>query len=82
MEIANINNENSFDLTPKLKSSPIPIFFNKYDKSCIVCGEEYIQTIICEQNIAKNVYYRYLTNITDSNLSLDVYLFTKDLIGI
>ena len=35
MELVNTNNENSFDPTPKLKSSPVPISFipfNNEDK--------------------------------------------------
>ena len=38
MEIVNANDENSFDPTPRLKSSPIPIkfiSFNRSDENCI-----------------------------------------------
>jgi hypothetical protein len=53
--------ENSFDSTPRLKSSPIPIefiSFNENDKNCVNCGEEYIKTLfVIDKNIAKNVYH-------------------------
>ncbi|GBC38289.2 kinase-like domain-containing protein [Rhizophagus irregularis DAOM 181602=DAOM 197198] len=45
MELVNTNDENSFDPTPRLKSSPIPIkflSFNNEDNKCFNCGEEYI----------------------------------------
>ncbi|RGB36074.1 kinase-like domain-containing protein [Rhizophagus diaphanus] len=77
-----LNDENSFDPTPKLKSSPVPIFFvsfNGYDNNCIHCGEKYIQTPIGNQIYCKKCLSSYLTNITDNNIYLDVYLFTKDL---
>ncbi|UZO17168.1 uncharacterized protein OCT59_008529 [Rhizophagus irregularis] len=82
MELVKLNNENSFDPTPKLKSSPVPISFvsfNKNDKNCIHCGEEYTETIIRYQKYCKKCLSYYLTNITDNNIYLDVYLFTKDL---
>ena len=40
-KVININEENSFDPTPRLKSSPIPIefiSFNIADENCIYCG--------------------------------------------
>ena len=44
MELVKIlNNENSFDPTPKLKSSPVPISFvsfNRDDNNCIYCGKK------------------------------------------
>ncbi|UZO06606.1 uncharacterized protein OCT59_026920 [Rhizophagus irregularis] len=82
MELVKLNDENSFDPTPKLKSSPVPIFFisfNEYDNNCIHCGEEYTKTIFSDQKYCKKCLSSYLTNITDNNIYLDVYLFTKDL---
>ncbi|UZO03824.1 uncharacterized protein OCT59_024225 [Rhizophagus irregularis] len=82
MELVKLNDENSFDPTPKLKSSPVPIFFisfNWEDNYCIHCGEEYTTAIFCNQKYCKKCLLSYLTNITDNNLYLDVYLFTKDL---
>src|SRR5688500_19082464 len=83
MELIKLNDENSFDPTPKLKSSPVPIFFisfNREDNNCFHCGEEYTKTIISEyQRYCKKCLSSYLTNITDINIYLDVYLLTKDL---
>ncbi|CAB4408403.1 unnamed protein product [Rhizophagus irregularis] len=81
MELVKLNDENSFDPTPKLKSSPVPIFFvsfNSGDYNCIHCGEEYIYTPIYCQKYCKTCLSSYLTNITDNNIYLDC-LFTKDL---
>ena len=50
MELINTNNENSFDPTPKLNSSPIPILFvsfNQNDENCIHCGDKYIMVLFC-----------------------------------
>jgi hypothetical protein len=83
MELVKLNDENSFDPTPKLKSSPVPIFFvsfNQDDVNCIYCGEEYTFTIMSPfQKYCKKCLSDYLTNITDNYIYLDVYLFTKDL---
>src|SRR6266542_2141421 len=76
-----LNDENSFDPTPKLKSSPVPIFFvsfNRYDYKCIYCGEEYMETS-SYQKYCKKCLSCYLTNITDNDIYLDVYLYTEDL---
>ncbi|PKY19255.1 kinase-like protein [Rhizophagus irregularis] len=82
MELVKLNDENSFDPTPKLKSSPVPIFFvsfNWIDNNCIHCGEQYTRTDIWCQKYCKNCLSCYLTNITDNEIYLDVYLFIKDL---
>ncbi|UZN99008.1 uncharacterized protein OCT59_000291 [Rhizophagus irregularis] len=84
MELVNTNDENSFDPTPRLKSSPIPIkflSFNRGDEKCFNCGEEYIETLLCFwQNYCKKCLSRYINDITDnSNTYLDVYIYTMDL---
>ncbi|GBC20539.2 kinase-like domain-containing protein [Rhizophagus irregularis DAOM 181602=DAOM 197198] len=82
MELVKLNDENSFDPTPKLKSSPVPIFFASFnweDKNCFHCGEEYETTIYHHQSYCKKCLSSYLTNITDNNMYLDVYLNTKEL---
>ncbi|CAB5152165.1 unnamed protein product [Rhizophagus irregularis] len=83
MELVKLNDENSFDPTPKLKSSPVPIFFvsfNWKDKNCFHCGEEYTEMTIYDQRYCKKCLSSYLTNITDTNnIYLDVHLFTKEL---
>ncbi|CAB4436906.1 unnamed protein product [Rhizophagus irregularis] len=77
MELANTNDENFFDPTPRLKSSPIPIkfiSFNKYDDVCIYCGEIYITTLSCyTQKYCKKCLSSYINDITDDNTYLDVY---------
>ncbi|PKB99137.1 kinase-like protein [Rhizophagus irregularis] len=44
-----LTNDNSFDPTPKLKSSPVPISFisfNNNDKNCIRCDDIYTETSV------------------------------------
>ncbi|EXX61953.1 Bck1p [Rhizophagus irregularis DAOM 197198w] len=82
MDLINVNDENSFDPTPKLKSSPVPIFFvsfNLRDEYCFHCGGVYTKTLIYEQKYCKKCLSCYLTKITDNNIYLDVYLFAEDL---
>ncbi|PKY19706.1 kinase-like protein [Rhizophagus irregularis] len=81
MEIVNANDENSFDPTPRLKSSPIPIkfiSFNEDDKNCVYCGEKYIGALFCWQKYCKKCLSRYINDITDNNIYLDVH-YTMDL---
>ncbi|RGB29509.1 kinase-like domain-containing protein, partial [Rhizophagus diaphanus] len=82
MEIVNANNENSFDPTPRLKSSPIPIKFISFsvlDENCIYCGEKYITALFTSQRYCKKCLSRYISDITDNNIYLDVYIYTMDL---
>ena len=83
MELAKILNEEiSFDPTPKLKSSPIPITFvsfDKYDNNCIYCGEGYTSAFFSfQQKYCKKCLSSYLANITDKNTYLDVYFNTRN----
>ncbi|PKC58516.1 hypothetical protein RhiirA1_470838 [Rhizophagus irregularis] len=81
MELTKKLNYVSFDPTPKLKSSPVPILFvsfNMNDLNCIHCGDEYVKTV-CEQYYCKKCLLYYLANITDNNLYLDVYVLTENL---
>ncbi|CAB5145956.1 unnamed protein product [Rhizophagus irregularis] len=77
MELANTKNEKFFDPTPRLKSSPIPIkfiSFNKFDLNCIYCGEKYFETLLChDQKYCKKCLSRYINDITDDNIYLDIY---------
>ncbi|EXX50600.1 uncharacterized protein OCT59_006006 [Rhizophagus irregularis] len=83
IKILNKYDENYFDPTPKLKSSPIPILFvsfNENDKKCIYCGEEYSEAILCYQKYCKKCLSCYITDINNNtNLYLDIYLSTKNL---
>src|SRR6185437_11673494 len=59
------NDENSFNPTPRLKSSPIPILFisfNKHDKECNYCGNEYSETLLFCQKYCKNCLLKYFKN--------------------
>ena len=81
MEIVNANGENSFDPTPRLKSSPIPIkfiSFNENDRNCVYCGEKYIKALFCYQHYCKKCLSRYINDLTDNNIYLDVH-YTMDL---
>ncbi|RIA83931.1 hypothetical protein C1645_833056, partial [Glomus cerebriforme] len=89
MELINTNDENFFDPMPKLKSSPIPITFipfNKWDNKCYYCGDEYTKTVLIlseifsyRQRYCKKCLSRYITDISDNDTYLDVYLYTKNL---
>uniref|UniRef100_U9TJC3 Uncharacterized protein n=1 Tax=Rhizophagus irregularis (strain DAOM 181602 / DAOM 197198 / MUCL 43194) TaxID=747089 RepID=U9TJC3_RHIID len=61
MEIVNTNDENSFDPTPRLKSSPIPIKFISFN-----------------QKYCKKCLSRYINDITENDIYLDVH-YTMDL---
>ncbi|GBC00616.1 hypothetical protein RclHR1_03910003 [Rhizophagus clarus] len=81
MELAKINDENTFDPTPKLKSSPIPIkfiSFNMNDSKCIFCGEVYSEVLFNNwQKYCEKCLSCYLTNITHINMYFDVYYTTN-----
>ncbi|GBC38281.2 kinase-like domain-containing protein [Rhizophagus irregularis DAOM 181602=DAOM 197198] len=82
MDIIKIYDENYFDPTPRLKSSPIPILFvsfNKNDEECIYCGGRYITAILCQQKYCIKCLSCYITDINDNNIYLDLYLYTKNL---
>ena len=72
MELTITNDENSFDPTPKLKSSPIPISFIYFDNryECY-CGSFYSNTILFCQKYCKNCLTKYIGQITDDNKYLD-----------
>src|SRR5579859_6221717 len=93
VKILNTDDDNSFDPTPKLKSSPIPInfiSFNKKDVDCIYCGEKYTETILSHkydsQKYCKKCLLSYITDITKylsnyiTNITecLDVY-YTRNI---
>src|SRR6266542_4876799 len=79
MELTN-KNENSFDPTPKLKSSPILINFfpfNQYDSNCFNCGDEYIYISLYDQKYCKKCLFRYVNDTTDNDTYLDVHIRNK-----
>ncbi|GES81838.1 kinase-like domain-containing protein [Rhizophagus clarus] len=92
MELVNSNDENYFDQTSRLKSSPIPIkfiSFNGVDENCVYCGEKYIGTIFSgkvynnghtyNQKYCEKCLSSYINDITDNNIYLDVYICAMDL---
>src|SRR5256885_14653665 len=81
MELVNTNSENSFDPTPKLKSSPVPILFisfNNDEDRCSYCGNKYSKTLRFEQKYCKNCLFWYIKYTTDDNTYLDVFIFTNN----
>ena len=75
MELINTNSENSFDPTPKLKSSPVPILFIPFDydeNKCNYCGNAYSETLALKQKYCKNCLFWYIKYITDDDTYLDV----------
>src|SRR5687767_13257171 len=72
----------SFNPTPKLKSSPIPISFisfNINEDKCNYCGLEFAMTIRDDQKYCKNCLTWYTKHLTDKNVYLDVHLGTNNI---
>jgi hypothetical protein len=79
MELINTNDKYSFDPTPKLKSSPVPILFvsfNSEERKCNYCKSKYSKTL-SKQLYCKNCLFDYVNILTDNNIYLDVHIFTK-----
>ncbi|GES73196.1 kinase-like domain-containing protein [Rhizophagus clarus] len=65
--------ENSFDPTPKLKSSPIPISFisfNRFQNDCSHCGNKYSLTVLFNQKYCELCLLRYIENTGDTYLDM------------
>src|ERR1044072_6987 len=74
--------DDSFDPTPKLKSSPTPILFisfNWRDHCCFYCREYYTWSFFFIQGYCKKCLSQYLTQIVDNDSYLDVRLSTMRL---
>src|SRR6266542_930719 len=80
MDLAKTNNEN-FNPTPKLKSSPMPIlfisFYSKEDK-CNYCRQDFSMTILKNQKYCKNCLTWYMKYLTDNEMYLDVHITTNN----
>ncbi|GBC06414.1 hypothetical protein RclHR1_06810003 [Rhizophagus clarus] len=79
MELLNIcNNKDPFDLTPRLKSSPVPIQFIPFNanyKKCNHCGNKYSETLLFRQKFCKSCFKSYFKeNSTNVNECLDVHI--------
>jgi len=80
MELTITNDKNSFDPTPKLKSSPVPISFfpfSRIENKCNYCGNEYSYTKSFFQRYCKKCLSKYISQITDDNTYLDVDIVTN-----
>src|SRR5437016_13546065 len=78
MELTIANNDH-FDPTPKLKSSPVSILFIpfKYNEiKCKYCNNVYFTTVVFRQKYCKNCLFWYIKYITNSNTYLDVHIRT------
>src|ERR1044072_1991031 len=74
-------NENYFDPTPRLKSSPNPILFIPFNSAkykCNVCGTKYSITPTHKQKYCNKCLSSYIKNITDNNVYLDVHIRTNN----
>src|SRR5581483_10027962 len=84
MELAkflNTNDDNSFDPTPKLKPSPIPILFVSFnigDRNCFNCGDKYTKTLFYEQRYCKKCLSQYIADTSDSITCLDMCIYTTN----
>src|SRR4051812_25842365 len=79
MELAKTN-DNSFDPTPKLKTSPMLIWFIPFDhnrEKCDYCGLKFSKTIYCEQKYCKNCLNWYVKDLPDNFIYLDVHIGTN-----
>jgi hypothetical protein len=74
-------NENNFDPTPNLKSSPVPILFlpfNNEKLKCNNCGNKYSATKLYKQKYCKQCLLSYIESITDGDMYFDVNIITNN----
>ncbi|CAB5217539.1 unnamed protein product [Rhizophagus irregularis] len=70
-----------FDPTPKLKSSPVQIFFlpfNNEKLNCYNCGDKYSDTLSYKQKYCKQCLLRYIKSRVDNNEYFDVNIITNN----
>ena len=85
MELIKTSDENpsdSFDPTPNLKSSSIPVYFipfNKDDKNCFYCGNAYNNTLFCNQKYCKGCLSIYINYMKHENKCIDLNLCSMNL---
>jgi hypothetical protein len=64
--------------TPRLKSSPIKIYFvpfNNNENNCNYCGINYSETVLFKQKYCKNCFFNYVKNIkklTNNNICMEL----------
>ncbi|PKC73721.1 kinase-like protein [Rhizophagus irregularis] len=69
--------DNSFDPTPKLKSSPIPIkfiSFNENDDNCFYCKNPYTETLLFKQKYCETCLFQYINYVDNDHKYLDVLI--------
>lgn len=69
--------DNSFDPTPKLKSSPIPIkfiSFNENDNNCFYCKNPYTEIILFKQKYCEPCLLQYINYVDNDHKYLDVLI--------
>ncbi|CAB5181751.1 unnamed protein product [Rhizophagus irregularis] len=67
--------KNSFNPTPRLKSSPVPILFIPFYGQkfvCDNCEQSIYSRTLSGQRFCKNCLFDYVNNLTDNNIYLDV----------
>ncbi|POG67163.1 kinase-like domain-containing protein [Rhizophagus irregularis DAOM 181602=DAOM 197198] len=72
---------NPFDPTRKLKSSPVPVLFIPFkndEEKCDYCGIKYSKTLMFEQKYCKNCLFWYVQYITGNNTYLDAHINTNN----
>ena len=78
MELTNSNDENSFDPTPKLKSSRTCRSSSfKDERICSYCENEYSETLLFEKKYCKICLSGYIKD-NDDNVYLDVHISTSN----
>ncbi|RGB33782.1 kinase-like domain-containing protein [Rhizophagus diaphanus] len=77
-----MNTDNDpFDPTPNLKSSPVPVLFIPFknnEEKCNYCGNEYSKSLKYDQKYCKNCLFWYVQYITGNNKYLDAHIITNN----
>src|ERR1043165_2165432 len=76
-----LNKENTFDPTPCLKTSPLPILFisfNQSEDTCNYCGAKFSFTVYYDQKYCKNCLTWYTKYLTDDTLYLDIHIVANN----
>ncbi|GBC07449.1 hypothetical protein RclHR1_07480009 [Rhizophagus clarus] len=72
---------NTFDPTPGLKSSPVPVLFIPFmniEDKCNYCGSKFTMSLKFGQKYCRNCLYWYNKCTKDNNTYLDTYISTNE----
>ncbi|CAB5182280.1 unnamed protein product [Rhizophagus irregularis] len=72
---------NTFDPTPRLKSSPVPVLFIPFkndENMCNYCGDKYSVTLKFKQKYCKNCLFLYIKDTKGNDTYLDTYIITNN----